>query len=180
MNINEIIKVETLPKIYQQLEQLSVEIDNEVNNALSLECNENSKVEVKKARANLNKIKTEVEDRRKFVKEQILEPYVNFEKVYNELIKNKLVFADNTLKDRITEIEDIQKQEKEKEAIDFFEDYRLSLHLENLIFWEQLNIKINLSDNDKKIREQIKSKLDSIANDISLILLEDNHRRYYG
>lgn len=174
MDVNELIKVETLPKIYQQLEQLSVQIDNEVNNALALECNEENKVEVKKIRANLNKIKTDLEERRKYVKEQILEPYMAFEKVYNDLIKNKLTFGEQTLKNRIDEIENAQKQEKEDELIDYFTEYMESIHLEGIIGWDKLGIKINLSDSDKKLRELIKSKLDSIANDIKLIELEEN------
>lgn len=173
MDINEIVKVETLPKIVQQLNVLSVEIDNEVNNALALECNEESKQEVKKARANLNKIKTELEDRRKYIKEQILEPYNNFEKIYNELIKNKLTYGEQTLKSRIDEIEDMQKAEKEDMILEYFTEYLDSIHLENVIQWDQLGIKVNLSDSDKKLREQVKSKLDSIANDIKLIELEE-------
>ena len=146
MEIKDIIRVETLPKIYQQLEQLSVEIDNQVNQALSLECNEESKQDVKKARANLNKIKTELEDRRKLVKEQILEPYMNFEKVYNELIKDKLVYADNTLKDRINLIELTQITEKTDIITDYFNEYCQSLHLQDIVNWDQLNIRIGLSD----------------------------------
>ena len=34
------------------------------------------------------------------------------------------------------------------------------------------NIKINLSDSDKKLREQVKTKLDNIAKDIEIIKLE--------
>lgn len=174
MEIKDIIKVETLPKIVQQLEQLSVEIDNEVEKALKLECNEESKQEVKKAKANLNKIKTELEDRRKFVKEQILEPYYQFEDIYNNLIKEKLLGADDILKNRINEIENIQKQEKEEELLDYFTEYLDSIHLENIVQFEQLNIKVGLSDSMKKLREQVKCKLDSIANDIKLIELEEN------
>lgn len=173
MEIKDIIRVETLPKIYQQLEQLSVEIDNEVNNALSLECNEESKQDVKKARANINKMKTELEDRRKMVKEQILEPYMQFEKIYNELIKDKLVYADNTLKDRINVIELTQITEKTDIITDYFNEYCQSLHLENIVNWDQLNIKIGLSDSEKKLREEVKSKLDKIESDIKLIELEE-------
>ena len=173
MEIKDIIRVETLPKIYQQLEQLSVEIDNEVNNALSLECNEESKQDVKKARANINKIKTELEDRRKMVKEQILEPYMQFEKVYNELIKDKLVYADNTLKSKIDEIEIAQKQEKENNILEYFNEYLESVHLIGIVQWDQLNIKIGLSDSEKKLREEVKSKLDKINSDIELIKIEE-------
>ena len=174
MEIKEIIKVETLPKIVQQLEQLSIEIDKEVNNALSLECNEESKQEVKKAKANINKIKTELEDRRKDVKAQILEPYYQFEDIYNQLIKEKLVYADETLKDRINEIENTQKQEKENELLEYFNEYLDSIHLKNVVQFEQLNVKVGLSDSMKKLREEVKSKLDSIANDIKLIEIEEH------
>lgn len=173
MEIKDIIRVETLPKIVQQLEQLSVEVDGIVNDALALECNEESKQDVKKARANINKMKTELEDRRKIVKEQILEPYMNFEKVYNELIKDKLVYADNTLKNKIDEIENAQKQEKENNIKDYFLEYCESVHLLSIVTWEQLNIKIGLSDSEKKLREEVKSKLDKIESDIKLIELEE-------
>lgn len=173
MEIKDIVKVETLPKIVQQLEQLSVEIDNEVNQALSLECNEDSKQEVKKARANINKIKTELEDRRKDIKAQILEPYYRFEDIYNNLIKEKLIYADETLKDRVNEIENIQKQEKENNINDFFKEYAESLNLIFNLSLEDLGIKINLSDSEKKLREEVKCKLDKISNDIKLIELEE-------
>ena len=173
MEIKDIIRVETLPKIVQKLEQLSIEIDDEVNNALSLECNEESKQDVKKARANINKIKTELEDRRKMVKEQILEPYYQFEDIYNNLVKGKLLYADDVLKSRIDEIEFAQKQEKENNIKDYFEEYRQSLHLENIVTWDQLNIKIGLSDSEKKLRDEVKSKLDKINSDIELIKLEE-------
>ena len=173
MDINKIVKVETLPKIVQQLNVVSVEIDNVVNNALALEYNEESKQEVKKARANLNKIKTELEDRRKYIKEQILEPYNNFEKIYNELIKDKLTYGEQTLKSRIDKIEDMQKYEKEKEIKEFFTEYCESLHIADIITWEKLGIRVNLSDSDKKLREQVVSKLDKINSDIELIKLEE-------
>ena len=174
MNVNELFKVETLPKIYQLLEQLSVEIDKEVNEALALDCTEESKVEVKKARANLNKLKSELEERRKYVKEQILEPYVNFEKVYNALLKDKLNYGEQTLKNRIDEIENTQRQQKQDMLLDYFNEYMESIHLEGIVDWDKLNIKVNLSDSEKKLRETVKSKLDSIRNDIKLIELEEN------
>lgn len=174
MDVNELIKVETLPKIYQQLEQLSIQIDEEVNAALAMDCTEESKVEVKKARANLNKIKTDLEERRKYVKEQILEPYMAFEKVYNDLIKDKLTHGEQTLKERIDEIENAQKQIKEDELLDYFTEYLDSIHLENVVDFQKLGIKVNLSDSDKKLRDLVKSKLDNIANDIKLVELEEN------
>ena len=173
MEIKDIIRVETLPKIVQQLEQLSIEVDGIVNEALALECNEESKQDVKKARANINKIKTELEDRRKWVKEQILEPYYQFEDVYNNLVKGKLLYADDILKSRVEQIELTQKQEKENNVKDYFEEYNQSLHLENIVNWDQLNIKIGLSDSEKKLREEVKSKLDKINSDIELIKLEE-------
>lgn len=172
MEIKDIMRVETLPKIYQQLEQMSIEIDNEVNNALSLDCTEESKQEVKKARANINKIKTELEDRRKTIKEQILQPYMQFESMYNSLIKDKLVYADDTLKARILNIETQQINEKRENIKAYFEEYLESLHI-TFVHWDQLNIKIGLSDSEKKLREQVKSKLDMISNDIKLIALEE-------
>ena len=87
--LNELVIVEQLPIIKQQLQIISDEVDKEIKNALSLDVNEDSVKEVKNARARLNKIKTTMEDKRKQVKNAVLNPYNEFETIYNELVNLK-------------------------------------------------------------------------------------------
>lgn len=122
INLNEVMKVETMPKIVQQLWMVSNEVDKAINNALALQCTEENKQEVKNERAKLNKIKTALENKRKEIKEKIEEPYKEFEKIYKELVQDKLVNADLVLKNKISDIETKQKQEIENEIKAFAEE----------------------------------------------------------
>lgn len=169
--INELIIVEQLPKITQQLEMISKKIDKEVEYALSLECNEESKVEVKQERAKINKIKTTLEERRKEVKQAVMNPYNEFESIYNDLVKNKLNEADNTLKSRIDEIESIQKKEKEEELREFVRQHCEANNLD--LKFETIGLNITLSSSLKSLKEQALDFINKVVNDMKLIELEE-------
>lgn len=171
--LNNIIVVEQLPIIKEKLQIISDEVDKEIEYALSLECNEENKNVVKKARSDINKIKTELEDKRKMVKEQILEPYYQFEDIYNELIKNKLFNADETLKYRINEIEYTQKLAKENELRAFVEQHCKANNVD--IPFEKIGLNITLSASEKSLKDKAKDFIEKVANDIKLINMESEY-----
>ena len=174
IDLNSLIVVETIPKIRETLSVISDEIDKEIEQALALDCTEESKSEVKKARANLTKIKTALEERRKVVKEQVLQPYQNFEQVYNELVKDKLTEADKTLKERIDDIENSQKAEKYQHIFDFAAEYVNFHHLEGLVDTKTLIPNVTLSASEKSLKEQTKGEIERVANEVAIIRQEDN------
>lgn len=49
LNINEIIKVEQLPKVFEQLELIGAYVDEQVKDVDQLKCTEENKQEVKKS-----------------------------------------------------------------------------------------------------------------------------------
>ena len=110
LNINEIIKIEQLPKLFYQLEVIGKEIDKKLDGIDKLECTEENKVEVKNKRAEINALNKIMEDKRKDIKKEILKDYEVFNEKYEKEIKNKLENASNTLKNKIDEIESEQKQ----------------------------------------------------------------------
>lgn len=171
--LNEIIIVKQLPEITQKLQLISDEIDKRVEYAVSLEVNEDTVKEVKKERATLNKIKENLETRRKEVKSAVLKPYEEFETVYNNLVKTKLSVADETLKDEITKIEDEQKSKKEEILRDFFLEYQASLHLENIINFEDIGLNITLTASEKSLKEQIVTFCEKVENDLKAIQTDD-------
>lgn len=172
--LNNLIVVEQLPKIKQQLKIISDEVEKKIEYALSLECTEESKNEVKNARSELNKIKTTLEERRKAVKSAVLTPYEEFEVVYNELVKDKLMKADATLKIKIDDIEIEQKQQKESELRDFYKEYTVKYNLEEMqIPFETVGLNITLSASMKSLKERIVAFCEKIANDLKLIELEE-------
>lgn len=170
LNLNEIIIVEQLPKIKQQLQIISDEVDKEIEYALSLECNDDNVKEVKNARARLNKIKTTMEDKRKQVKNAVLNPYNEFETIYNDLVKNKLASADTTLKEKIDSVENQLKQQKEDELREFVKQH-CQINKINVDFGE-IGLNITLSASMKSLKEQAKAFIERVANDLKLIELE--------
>lgn len=172
--LNSIIVVEQLPVIKQKLQVISDEVDKEIEYALSLECNEENKNEVKKARSSINKIKTDLETKRKMVKEQILDPYYQFEDIYNELIKDKLFEADEILKNRINEIEYTQKLGKENELRKFVEEHCKANNVD--IPFERIGLNITLSASEKSLKEQAKAFIEKVAEDIKLINMETEYK----
>ena len=171
--IDSLVVVEQLPVIKEQLKLISDEVDKEINYALSLECDEDSKKEVKDARARLNKIKTILEDKRKKVKNAVMTPYDEFEKIYNELVKSKLIKADDILKNKINEIEILQKDEKELELKEFANNYFNSYNIQNLVRFENIGLNITLSASIKSLKDQIIEFCKKIENDLNLIELEE-------
>ena len=176
IDLNEIVVIEQLPKIRETLGVISENIDKEIQKALDLDCTEESKVEVKKARANLTKIKTALEERRKQVKEQVMKPYDDFENIYNELVKDKLTNADKILKERIDVIELTQREEKIKELLGFANEYIRFYGLEGIIEAKQVIPNVTLSKSQKSLKEQIKGELERIANEIAVIKEEENSK----
>lgn len=172
--LNELIIVKQLPEITQKLQIISDEIDGKIKYALSLECNEEAIKEVKKERESLNKIKTTLEEKRKEVKSVVLKPYEEFEAIYNDLVKNKLVNADETLKSRVDEVESELKKEKEEELREFFVEHQVANHLEGIVTFEDLGLNVTLSASIKSLKDQIKAFCEKVANDIKAIQLDED------
>lgn len=170
--MEDLIIVKQLPVIEEQLQNLSIEIDNKVNNAKALLVNEETVKTVKNVRAELNKDFKELEDKRKQVKEQILTPYTQFEEVYKKYITDKFKSADLELKTKIDEVENGLKHEIEKEVKDYFGEYKTSKNIEFINF-EQSNINITLSASKKSLKEQVKIFIDKVEDDINLIKTQD-------
>lgn len=171
--LNSLVVVEQLPVIKQQLKIISDEVEKKIEYALSLECTEESKNEVKNARSELNKIKTTLEEKRKAVKSAVLTPYEEFEVVYNELVKDKLMKADATLKIKIDDIEVAQKQQKEQELREFFEEHCKARNLDGWFCYEMITLNVTLSASMKSLKEKIIAILDEVAKAIQLIKMEE-------
>lgn len=166
--IKDLIEVKQLPVIEEQLKNVSTEIDKRVKNATSLVCTEETVKVVKELRAELNKEYKEFEDKRKIVKEEILKPYNDFENIYKQFISDKFKNADLILKGRIEVVENELKNKKEQEIKDYFEEYKKANNI-NFITYEQAKINVTLSASIKNLKEQAKTFIDKIVDDLKLI-----------
>lgn len=168
-----LIVVKQLPIIEEQLQALSKEIDEKVNNALSLVCNEETRKGVKKVRTDLNKQFAELEEQRKTVKKLVLDPYNKFEEVYKKCVTEKFKNADCDLKNKIDNVEDGLKEKIKQEAINYFNEYAKSLVIDFVKF-EDMNLSINLNTTKTSIKKAIKEFLDKIDSDLNALELQIN------
>lgn len=166
--MSDLIIVKQLPIIEEKLKGLAEEIDKEVENARALVCTEDTVKTVKEVRADLNKKFKELETQRKAVKEQIMVPYNNFEAIYKECVSDKFKNADTELKNKIDNVESELKAKKEQDVKEYFEEYKTANNID-FIKYEQTNINVTLTASMKSLKEQAKTFIDKIVDDLKLI-----------
>lgn len=174
MENKQLAVVEQLPLIRQYFEEIYRDVAKKTETAMNLVVTDDNVKDIKKIRAELNKEFQNYEFERKEIKRQILGPYEKFEKEYKDTISSAFSAADNCLKKKIEESENIIKSEKEKELREYFKELIESKHIAEYVKFEDLGIKVNLSDSNKKIMREINDKVDSIYNDIMMINLEQD------
>ena len=179
LNINEVMNVQQLPIIFQQLEIVGKYVDEELEQIKDLECTEETKQEVKKVRTNINNTLKKFEDKRKDMKNQVLEAYNQFNEKYEIEVKSKLENASNDLKTKIDEIEEQQKREKMVELYDFIDEHIAANHLENVVKKDDViayaGLKLNLSTSLKSLKEDALNFIEKVANEVKLIELEEQY-----
>lgn len=166
--MNELITVRQLPIIEERLKDLSVEIDKQVTDALSLAVTPETVKTVKEVRANLNKQFRELEDQRKTVKRQILEPYEAFDRIYKTYVSVRFDEADTELKRKINSVEDGLKQEKETELRDYFRELADSLHL-GWLDYERGRFNVTLSKSMKALKQEVFTFVERVRSDVQAI-----------
>lgn len=171
--MQDLIIIKQLPQIEEHLKELSIEVEQKVENAKSLICTEENVKTIKEVRADLNKEFKEVEKQRKTVKEQVLAPYMQFEEVYKQYISDKYRSADNDLKQKVDSVESELKAKKEQEVKDYFEEYKTANNID-FITYEQARINVTLSASMKSLKEQAKQFIDKIADDLKLIEAQEH------
>lgn len=169
----ELIIVKQLPIIEEQLQALSNEIDEKVNNALALVCNEETRKDVKEVRAELNKKFAELEEQRKAVKKIVLDPYNKFEDTYKKCVTEKFKVADNELKNKIESVEMGLKEEKRQEIVNYFNEYAKSLVIDFVKF-DDMNLNITLTASKTSLKKSVEDFLNKIDSDLNVLETQEN------
>lgn len=165
-----LIVVTQLPVIKDQLLAVKASIQERVSTALSLVCTEETYKDIKKVRSELNKEYSELEQRRKEIKGQILAPYEQFEGVYKECAGDMYARADRELGAKIKEVEDGLKKQKADDLAAYFAEYRASRNIpEDFVTLDAANIKIGLSDSRTSLHKQAAAFIDMVAGDLEVI-----------
>lgn len=174
LNLNEIVKIEQMPKVFEQLELIGEFITEKLEGIDKLECTDKNKQEVKDRRTEINNVLNAFETKRKEIKNKINEPYELFNKKYEETTKIKLQEASKALTDKINKIEDAQKLKKRQEVERYFNEYVASKNIDFIAF-EQLNLNITLTVSEKNLKEQVKTFLDKVIDDLTLIASQEHN-----
>ena len=172
----ELIKLIQIPVIEEKLKNLSARIEVKLSSAMNLVCNEETVKAVKEVRAELNKEFDGFEAQRKAIKTAIMEPYEEFEEVYKEYVSSKYKQADRLLAEKINSTESELKGRKTEEVRRYFNELKVSLNIEGVNF-EDMNLKVNLSDSLKKLREKTEKYLTKFAEDLKMIYSLDESIR---
>lgn len=173
IDVNEIVKIEQMPKVFSQLEKIGEIIKKKTSDLDKLECTEVNKQEVKKRRTEINNTLALLEDKKKEIKNKLLEPYNVFEEKYNKECKEKLQNASSILTEKINTIEVQQKLKKEQELRKFADEYFSHYMIKDVVKFEDIGLNITLSASMESLKKQIKAFCERISNDLKLIDLEE-------
>lgn len=163
-----IIELVQLPVIDERLQTLKTEWEQKTAAAVTLECSEENKQEIKKIRTALTKEFNGLEERRKSVKKAILAEYEAFEKVYKECVTLPYKAADEALKGKIDAVEAAQKKDKYSSV----ERYAKELIIANGLSWlssGRIMPKVTLTASEKALKEQVKQAIDNVALEVEVI-----------
>lgn len=127
--------------------------------------------EAKKDRAELNKMVTALEDKRKEIKALCLDPYNKFEKQMKELVeivKEPIGIIDKQVK----EYEEEQRAKKVEEIKAYYATKECDIDLDKFYDkkWENTTVKI------KAIKEQIDAKVEEINADLKILADEPDYQ----
>lgn len=128
--------------------------------------------EIRRVRAEMNKYFNSLETQRKLVKAEVLLPYEQANKVYEDMVKRPIKEADALCKGFVEDVENAVK----KECEDTLREYFTELCQMKGVFWlpfERLGIKVTLAMADqkepKKAMEMIRQRVEQVDQDLAVI-----------
>lgn len=169
---NTLMKVTQLPVIEEHLRSRKEQTEQRVAEAMSLVCTDETLTSVKNIRAEMNREFADAETQRKAIKAAIMEKYDSFESVYRECIADPYKRADADLKAKIDATEREIKSRCEEMLLGYFRELCAVNEIDFLSFG-QTGVKVDMASarakTPKKLMEQIKLKVDGVAQDMKTI-----------
>lgn len=176
---NEVVKITQSSVInYGGLFDVIADVDRRmaIYNIKNLVITEDNIKEIKKFRTQLTKEFSEYEKDRIRIKDEVLAPYAEFDKIYKDQLAKKFKDADAQLKEAVDEIENGLREEIRTEILAYFNELVTSYGIDFVTF-EQTGIKILLSDSKKSLRERVLKFVDEIKSGLDLIDTLENKDR---
>lgn len=175
VKVTSLVEVTQLPVIENQLARVLPEIKQRCEIAASLVVNEDNYKDMKKTRAELNKEYAEFKALIKNIKDVVMAPLNDFMngicKEVDEAYTKGIAQLDGNIKDT----ENGLKDQKRVALMEYYDDYRKSLDLdERIADPRRSGIKVGLTGSLKSYKDQAKKYLDHLANDLKTIATLEN------
>lgn len=168
MLADRLIVVQQLPVIKEQLHSIKAQAQASVAEALALVCTEETLKVVKEQRAKLNRDRKDLDARRMVVKNQIMQPFEDFDKVYKECVTDVYGPADEALKGKITDVEAGLKADKEKKVVAYFDELVKANGVE-WVSYEDIGIAVTMTASLKSLKSKVKEYVDRVVADVNCI-----------
>lgn len=175
----EMVKVTQLPVIEDQLRALRAWVENTVANVDAMVCNEDTLLEVKSFRTDLNNLFAELEIRRKDVLREVEAPISQFKATYKECVSDYFKNADAILKGKIYAVESEMKGACEQKLRAYFDELT-QVNGIGFLKYEQAGVVVSMADAraktqpPKKLREQLEKFALRVGQDVDMILTLEN------
>ena len=168
MLADRLIVVQQLPVIKEQLHSIKAQAQASVAEALALVCTEETLKVVKEQRAKLNRDRKDLDARRMVVKNQIMQPFEDFDKVYKECVTDVYGPADEALKGKIADVEAGLKADKEKKVVAYFDELVKANGVE-WVSYEDIGIAVTMTASLKSLKNKVKEYVDRVVADVNCI-----------
>lgn len=175
---NEIAVVEQLPKIIDKMEEIGTDLEKRLEELKldELVCTEETRKVITDLRTSLKKEQAEFENQRKNIKNEIMAPYEEFNKIYDANIKSKYTNAISVLTEKIAVVENTIRENTKTKMVEFFEEKRNASNIKpEWLSFDELNTKISINQLTpkgelvKKVKDEINDAVETIKTCIDTI-----------
>lgn len=164
--------IKSVGEIESNMKEVKSYVENLNNYYKSVTFTEETMKEAKEEKAKINKFKKHVADYRKNIVAEYNKPIKIFEDTAKET-EGLLTDTYDTINKQVSNFENKQKQLKEQEVKEYFEEYKTANNID-FIKYEQAKINVTLNASMKSLKEQTKAFIDKIADDLKLIETQEH------
>lgn len=152
------LRLQTAPVIYENLDSIRQKLDEDIQKIAALPKNDESLKLIRSLRAQRNKEFEAAEAQRKEVKRQVMAPYLEAEKAYNEAIGAPYAAFDRTAKSWVDDYENSLKSDCKDELEGYFWQCCRARGIGFLTF-EQAGVKVDLALARQKTRKKAMNQI---------------------
>lgn len=165
-------QIKSVGEIESNMKEVKGYVENLNNYYKNISFTEETMKEAKDEKSKVNKFKKQVSDYRKNIIAEYNKPIKAFEDTAKET-ERLLTETYNTINQQVANYENKQKEIKEQEIKDYFEEYKKANNID-FITYEQARINVTLSASKKSLKEQAKVFIDKIKDDLNLIETQEH------